>query len=268
MKSLQTTFTLHPFISAFVIVTLGVLSISFIPDFLASEPFSRKMVKSVVRTVIALSLLVMLLKLGWGKKAGITQPIGKWGKYWWLVMLPPLIVGVLNLFSTKWDKFNIDAPGLAGWLFNNVSIGLFEEVLLRGTCFYILYRAWGHTRSGIFKAAIAQALIFGLFHLMNLRSHVALDVIAQVIYATLLGVGFAGIMVYTKSIWTVVFIHFFIDATGTLNSFFVPDFTRVPNTVGSFIVVIILIFVIVTLPGLQCLRKAQLNEPETSQNEE
>ena len=51
------------------------------------------------------------------------------------------------------------------WLLLRFSSGFFEEALFRGACFYILYRAWGTTRSGLHRAAAAQDLLFGLLHL-------------------------------------------------------------------------------------------------------
>lgn len=173
-----------------------------------------------------------------------------------------LIIGVFNLSQAKWGQYDMTAAKVSGWLFSNIAIGLYEEVLLRGICFYLMYRAWGYTRSGVLKAAIAQALIFGAFHIFNLFEHAAVDVFAQVIYAALLGVGFAGIVVYTKSLWTAVFIHAFIDATGTMGKFFIDDYARTPGTVGGYVVVIMAIFIISTLPGIIYLKKSKLVEPE------
>ncbi|MFT6269116.1 MAG: hypothetical protein ACJAVV_001936 [Alphaproteobacteria bacterium] len=97
-------------------------------------------------------------------------------------------------------------------------------------------------------------------HLLNLHDGFTIDVVAQVIYATLLGIGFAGIVAYTHTIWTAVLAHNFINMIGSINYTFNPSYVDSPNTAASYLVLIAVIFTLVTLPELWCLKKADASQ--------
>lgn len=204
------------------------------------------------------SALIVLLLCKWHilRESGVTQPINKWHAKWPITILPMLLVGGINALSVEWANADFSAGKAVGWFFDNLATGLFEEVMMRGMAFYLLYRAWKDKSNGIFKAAIAQALIFGLLHLINLRDGFSIDVLAQVTYASILGFAFAGIVAFTHSIWPAVIAHAFINAMSHINPTFVANYASEPPSAQMYIVFISIIILVTAVPGYFMLRSA------------
>ena len=261
MKILQSTFEDRPLISSSLLVLLSVGMLFLVRYFGAYEEALFNWPRLLVQNGISLTLIALLIHYGWQRESGFTRPINRWGNRWYWATIPMLLIGFLNLTMVQWQSLEVSGIKVFAWLLANFSTGLFEESLLRGFCFYLLYRAWGNTRQGLYKAAFMQGLIFGLVHLVNLYQMPVLDVVAQVIYATLIGIGFAGLVFFTRSIWPAVIVHSFINSVGTINEFFNPEYVADadsgPGLIG-YLVLIVVIFVISTLPGCWFLKKAEL----------
>lgn len=193
----------------------------------------------------------------WDVASGLTNRFSNWHSRWWLATAPLIIIAFLSLTSVNWHGLTLSYEAIFAWLLTNVATGLFEEVLMRGLCFYVLLKAWGKSKYGVYKAAFFQALIFGLAHLGNLYHMPTLDVIAQVTFATLIGIGFAGLVLLTKSLWPAIIVHTLINAAGTINTFFVlSDVEFQSPGIDVYLVIIALFFVFSTLPGLLYLKAA------------
>ena len=165
-----------------------------------------------------------------------------------------LLVAGLNVTGVDWVNAEFTAGKIILWGFDNFATGLFEEVMMRGMAFYLLYRAWQEQRNGIYKAAIAQALTFGLLHLFNLRDDAVIDVVAQVTYATILGFAFAGIVAYTRSVWPAVIGHTIINAISNINPTFVTNYVDTAPTVQMYSLFITIIALVTAPPGYFMLR--------------
>ncbi|SIN59888.1 hypothetical protein SAMN02745824_0426 [Parasphingorhabdus marina DSM 22363] len=221
------------------------------------SPFAGDMIHSTLQFLLGFGVLWLLKAFGLFAQTGLLRPVHEWPRRWPLAVIPMAMIGLINLLSVEWSQLQFDSVRFGGWIYNSLSTGFFEEILLRGFCFYYLYRCWQERKNGLLMAAIAQALIFGLAHLSNLQSVPAGDVVPQVIYATLLGIGFAGIAAYAGSIWPVMGVHAFINAMGDLNNFFGPDLPDEPGSLASYAVAIVVISCASTLPGLYLLRLAR-----------
>jgi membrane protease YdiL (CAAX protease family) len=94
-------------------------------------------------------------------------------------------------------------------------IGFFEEVVFRGFVFNFFLRKWNEKKHGIILASFASSILFGLAHFSNLDriglTNVS-QVGSQVIYASLIGFGFCGVMLRTGSIIPLILIHAGLDA--------------------------------------------------------
>ncbi|MEX0300761.1 MAG: lysostaphin resistance A-like protein [Kordiimonas sp.] len=258
---LRHIFSKHAFLSAVLITALSVGLMKTANFTFSDTAIVGDNIASFTRYMIVAALFYVMIHIGWAKAAGLTSfSITGGAQYWWATTLPLILVGGLNLISTSWDSLVFKPAGLIQAFFSDFSVGLFEEILLRGVCFYILCRAWRDYNNGLIKAALVQALIFGLFHIFNLATTPAVDVIAQVIYATLLGIGFAGIVSYTRSIWLAVILHTFINAAGNLDKYFQADYVRPSTDPASYAAAITLIFIIVVLPNLYLLKKIQTRQ--------
>ena len=111
----------------------------------------------------------------------------------------------------------------------------------------------------MFLAAFVQALFFGAAHLANLYHMPALDVIAQVIFATMIGFGFAGLVYMTKSLWPAIIVHSFINGASSMNEYLQPGFEMDdgPGLVG-YAIIIVLFFLAAALPGGLYLKNTNL----------
>ena len=191
-----------PLLATVLLVFLGV-AVAKAPTLLFSDLLadpSSLWLGTLGRLLASFVFISLMFKCGWAKDAGISQPYKNWSKHWFIIICPMLFIGSLNLSGVQWDALQFSLSSLLTLITQNVAVGLFEESIMRGFAFYVLFRAWGKQSYGVFKAALAQALIFGLLHLLNLDDGFQVDVIAQVIYATLLGIGFAGVVAYTRTI--------------------------------------------------------------------
>ncbi|MCK0070953.1 CPBP family intramembrane glutamic endopeptidase [Kordiimonas laminariae] len=245
-------------ISSIAGITASILSLLFIPKLFGNMGIDQDITKAILRYFIAITIIITLFKLNWLRDAWFTKPTGRQFRYWLLAIIPTALVCSLNLASFDFSTLEFSTTSIAGWILGNFSTGLFEETLLRGFCFFLLFNAWADTRSGLFKAALVQAGIFGILHFLNLTEAPLVDTGAQVIYATIFGICFAGIAAYTRNIWIPIIAHTLINASGSINSFFLPGYEQSAGDIGGYAVAVIIIFIACGLPGIYCLKKADL----------
>ena len=113
--------------------------------------------------------------------------------------------------------------------------GIWEEVAFRGVVFALLLKKYSQR-----KTIIINGVMFGLFHLINLISLFFLwgyetelilrflySTLFQVIYATAIGILLAYLYSKTKSLISVIIIHYLIDAFITFLTlvFYFPETT-------------------------------------------
>ena len=246
---------IHP---AMLTVILTFLSVGLLFIAKAFEPTPEPLFnwpRVFLLMCICYAVVRVLKKFNWNKEAGLTLPISSWTGRWYLASIPLLLIALLSSTSANWPEVEFSAMRVSAWLLSNISGSFFEELLLRGLCFYILLRAWGNTKKGVYLAALFQALIFGLAHLANLYFMPAIDVIAQVIFATLIGIGFAGLVYLSKSLWPAIIVHSLINLAGTINDFLVPGGSEFQSPgVSGYVVIIAIFLVLSTIPGLFYLR--------------
>ncbi|MCW8091499.1 CPBP family intramembrane glutamic endopeptidase [Alteromonas sp. ASW11-130] len=251
MLSLERFFNHYPLISATLSVLFLILFTQVGALILGSlfAEIGRDYFATLLRMLSGVFVIALMFRLSWLKDGFISTPVKHWGKGWLLFMLPLASLGLVNFFGVNWQTLQFDVGTFWFWLIDNASTGVFEETMMRALVFCILLKAWGNTRAGVYKAALAQALIFGAVHLLNLINGFAVEVVAQVFYATFIGFGFAGAVIYTRSIWPAVFVHGFINAVANINAYFNPNFVDTPTSSLTLLGLVAFIFVIGVLPG-------------------
>jgi len=218
--------------------------------------FYQDIVSSLIKNVITFGLLIMIIKFNWLNRSLLMTPIKNWHSKWWLASLPILIVALLNIASIDFTLLSFDFVKATGWLYTNLSTGLFEEIMLRGICFAVLYAAWKERKNGLMLAAICQALIFGLAHYVNLTKTPFLEVSVQVTYATFIGIGFAGLVAYSRSLWPAIILHTIINACGSVSLYFLPGYVATEPSIETYAVILVVIALTCALPGYLLLKKA------------
>lgn len=208
---------------------------------------------------LILSIMVMLLmqKLGiFDRREYAGNPIGK-GLFVGLVgMVYALFTFIVN-FAGNFAYAQI--PDLTYFLSNifvAFTTGLFEETLVRGFAYNNFRRHWGNSLEDVKKSILWSSVLFGVMHIFNLGGFdlaSVLTVLAQVIYASILGMYFALVYTKSKSMWTVVIIHAMIDgATFVLNSLLSPEAFQTTggevSGVGQTVILSFVLPLIVTLP--------------------
>lgn len=264
-NQISNAFTRFPLISAILLVLLGV---TVLPQLAEALGIPLGVTGGIVfRFVVGGAALWLLIWIGWGIPAGVTNPIGNWHKWWPILSIPLVLVGCINLLDLDFGALNVTAPRVLKLVVENLAVGVYEEALLRGLALYILFRAWGQTRSGLYKAVIVQAVIFGLLHYFNLSTGASFGAVSvQVIFAIIVGIGFGGLALLVRSIWPGVIIHGFIDAASsiqeTLGTDALTDMTAsVDETAFSDALVgIVVLFFVATLTGLLYARRARLHD--------
>jgi membrane protease YdiL (CAAX protease family) len=76
--------------------------------------------------------------------------------------------------------------------------------------------------------------LFGLAHLANmLEGRDPTSTIVQAVYATLIGIGFAGPFIYTGAIWPAIVVHGLIDFVDSAGRGFSPPNENAAVTLGQ-----------------------------------
>lgn len=158
----------------------------------------------LIRAVPTLIFVLVLRRHGWLSAAGFNGP-AKWRDPW-LAWLPALLV-LVNLSNLIGNDVvaNPDIARIVAGFGQGLSIALFEETTYRGLVLAILLNRYHATRGQVIGSVLFGSLLFGLYHLPT-NPHWEMNV-SQWIYATFLGVGFAAVMLRTRSIWIGVAIH-------------------------------------------------------------
>ncbi len=106
-----------------------------------------------------------------------------------------------------------------------------EEVIFRGLILKELKKIMP-----ISLAVVIQAILFGLYHFNPL----------QIIYASLLGILLGLVAVWTRSIWSSIILHAFINTTSTFLGTFLTD-ENIMNNIYTFLIVCIVIIVAIVI---------------------
>jgi membrane protease YdiL (CAAX protease family) len=122
-------------IAAFI---LGVL--------MPGEAYGKQIGEALGRLIAAFLLVLILCRFGWLKPAGLTHS-GGWQS--WLLILPPMIYGIIVFLYLFFGDFLFDFsdPALVSLVtFNQMTVGLIEEIAFRGIILYCLIRLWGNSK--------------------------------------------------------------------------------------------------------------------------
>lgn len=126
-----------------------------------------------------------------------------------LAVLTMLVVGCLDYGPLP----TFSAHRLGRAVLFGLSAGIFEEVITRGLLLFLFYRHTPRHLSAFWWSGVMSALCFGAIHLTNLGSNQDLkQTLIQVLYATALGLGAAGIYLLTHNLGFTIFLHAFFDA--------------------------------------------------------
>lgn len=200
----------RPILSCLLILLVASPGMMIASVLIPSDPFDVWAWEPILRRAVpTLVFLLVLWRKGWLRAAGFNGP-GRWREPW-LVWLPALMIllNPLNLLGRQ----IVPAPDwslIAGTLAQGVSIALFEETAFRGLILAILLNRFHRTRAEVIGAVFGSSLLFAAFHLPT-NPYWQLNA-AQWTYAFFSGVGFAAVLLRTRSIWLPIAVHALVYA--------------------------------------------------------
>ncbi|MEZ4778578.1 MAG: CPBP family intramembrane glutamic endopeptidase [Flavobacteriaceae bacterium] len=139
----------------------------------------------------------------------------------YLLIFPLVYLVLLNALFL--DDLNTDLllPNISFLFIYSISIGISEELSIRGFLQSHLIKQLGNTKRNIVLSIIASSLFFGLLHLINFNKGLYGE-LSQVCFATFIGVMFGALLIITKRIYPLIIIHSIIDFVAKLDSTGVP----------------------------------------------
>ena len=142
--------------------------------------------------------------------------------FWQGVLLcwPVFLICVLNL-SINFSTGRVYGDSLLMTALLYFSVGLFEEVVMRGILVGHMLHHWKNDSRRIFKTVLWSSVIFGVTHLGNVFSN-PIGTAFQIVYATGLGMVFAAAYIRTRNLWSCILIHSIVDFTGGIEAIYVP----------------------------------------------
>ena len=198
-KKLNEFFANRP-IAATLLLAVVTLVLQYLPSFVFPI-LDTAYQKFIGKTAISIFAIIMLSTLGWWKKAYFASP-SRW-KMW----APFIPLFLLPLIFALFSEFNVTDPAqIAFFALYTFIVGFAEESIVRGLMLTTL------RSTGVVQAVLLSSIIFGFMHLANLM--IGADIgstVTQVIYATLIGIAFAGTLQAGGSIWLLIIIHALID---------------------------------------------------------
>jgi CAAX protease family protein len=201
-----------------VAITLAIIVATIllvgVPASRFTDPAGKEYAAGIARIVVGLVVVLIIWQSRWDcnllsrptlRSWEITVPVAAY----LLVVYPLLFTGTLRL--------NLSQPNLAaGVAFNGFAAGALEELVFRGLILSLLLsgNSDDHKASVPWRAILISALLFSLPHALNLfAGHSGARVVAQLMWAFLLGIVFACLRIAGKSIWPVAVLH------GVMNAF-------------------------------------------------
>jgi membrane protease YdiL (CAAX protease family) len=216
---------------------------------------------TLIKGGLSVAMVLVIAWLGLTREGGFT-PISQWKSLW--LIWPLVIYSALNGSDVLDGTLNVNWGGgglMLLYTLMYVSVGLIEEILIRGLVLPLMLRQWGATKGGVYKAVLLSSAIFGLAHMANLvlgrRDLVSTS--AQISYAFFFGVFFAALVLRNKSIWPAVFCHFLFDWAGNFKAVTVGYvYTRVKPAISmEDALFTVAMFLPLLLFGLFYLRKVE-----------
>ncbi len=226
--------------SSICIIAIGLFFCSLIGKLFPVDTVDQKFVRVIVPRVImavvciiGMKLVYKDLKLGFQKK-GLVK--GLCISFVMILYIIENFISASNTDSVK-NYAQITFVNLLLCFLSNMSVGLFEEVLLRGTVLNIMNEQWKSRKYGTYWAVFLSSFLFGVAHFINYFNGKAYmnPTIAQVFYATFIGLFMAAVYLRSKNIWVVIILHGLFDFAPGFWELTTPtkEFDKVDMSLGS-----------------------------------
>ena len=122
-------------------------------------------------------------------------------------------MGVIYTIANIRHLFGVPIINVFGVALYALSIGLTEELLVRGWVLSRFFKKYSTKRKEVYLSIIFSALIFGGMHITNIWNggQTVSETLIQILFATAAGIFFGAAYFRTKNILGVAFVHGFYD---------------------------------------------------------
>lgn len=170
-----------------------------------------------------IEFLILVIEIGITfimiKKLDLLSNLRMHREHFWKTMflsLPMVLIIVILIFANADFKFWYDIPLLIAFIMKNISIGLMEEIIVRGLILNLLILAWKGKKRGLLNAILFSSFLFSFGHLGNLLNNSVDFVALQIIYAFYIGFFFAAVTIRGNNIWPAIILHSLFDIFGSI----------------------------------------------------
>lgn len=172
--------------------------------------FFAAIVMEVITTIVMAILLWRTKKFDLLKKKGKgffkSLPIAGYQLFFVLMSAIALVGHIVQ------DGAKFQTPtNIILFVISMLMVGVAEELACRAIVAESLLENFGTSKKGVWTAAIASGLMFGMLHLTNLTTGQLIPVLIQTISACASGILFAAIYFRSGNIWVTIFVHALYD---------------------------------------------------------
>lgn len=169
-----------------------------------------------------------------------------------------IYAGLASMIMSMYDPIH-PLPQIIYFVLCMAAIGLAEELAFRGLITRMIFDKYGHSRAGVWLTVVVSGIIFGGMHLMNAAGGViALEgVLIQCVAAAALGMCLSAVYLRGRNLWSVAFIHGFMDFCALLSTGIFTTST-IEESIGSYSPVMLIGALFYFLLAAFLLRKSKL----------
>ena len=191
------------------------------------------------------------------------------GGYFIFISLYSLILYAWELIAGEGINYVAPVSEIFFFVATMFLVGFTEEVFFRGIVANLFLDALPRNKYGVWCAVIGSGMVFGLLHLGNaIGMPEPGGVLVQVFVASAMGMALSAIYFRTRNIWSVIFIHAFVDFCALIiPTAFSTD--SISDTIGSYSAAQFIGIVPYIIVCLVLLRKSKMDticpfpDPET-----
>ncbi|MBN2731814.1 MAG: CPBP family intramembrane metalloprotease [Balneolaceae bacterium] len=238
----------------------------FLNNYNLNQKENELLARTIVRTLIFVALILSIKKLGLSSFNGI-------GKHFQIkepaILSIPLFLIVVG-FWANWSIYSeADLMVLILFVLSVLSVGLVEELSMRGLVLPFLISGIKKKRFKLYAGVIFSSLIFGLIHYITIFSQPEniWGISSQVIFGISIGIFFGALMLRVRNIYILAVCHGcvnFILGNGILRKGFnnrsIADYPKAAEIDPASTIATIAIFGIIAFIGLNMIRKVDVNE--------
>ena len=228
-----------PLLTTFIILILLILKSygSLLPLSLLNDTYlNNHILKTIVNLILSFVFILKISKSHFKNQVGLTTT----SFLQFDLLAFPLFYGVLiNLLFFEFEG-HLEIKYVISLFTYTISVGLIEELSLRGLIQNYLIDYFGQHKKGVIKAIVTMSFLFAALHLLNFDKGLWGE-LAQFFYAFFIAMAFGSVFYITKRIYPLIIIHSLIDFSSGIEKLGVLKDQSVPESLTNSLFIILLL---------------------------